>query len=66
MIFQIIGASDGDAEINIDFEKFENLISNNPSCKVTLGYGESPDSLQPNQRVETGDGKYYHYLITEV
>ncbi len=67
MIIEIKGASDGDAEIDVDFDKWERIISENPNCKVTIEFGITPDlnALSANQRVAKGDGKYYHFLITE-
>jgi len=67
MKIEIKNAADGDAEIDIDFEKWERIISKNPNCKVTIEFGITPDlnALSPKQRVAKGDGKWYHFLITE-
>jgi hypothetical protein len=67
VIIEIKGASDGDAEIDVDFDKWERIISENPNCKVTIEFGGNPtiNGLLPNQTITKGDGKYYHFLITE-
>lgn len=53
MIIEIKGASDGDAVFYLDIEKWERIIAENPTCKVTIEYGASPDlnSLLPNQHL---------------